>query len=93
MMQLMPATAVELGVTNPFDARQNIDGGARYLSRLLQRFSGDLKLALAAYNAGPGRVDGYGDVPPIPETMNYVSTILRSLSVPPPVRQKTAGGT
>lgn len=79
MMQLMPATAADLGVANPFDAEQNIDGGARYLSSLLQRFDGDLELALAAYNAGPRRVDDYRGVPPIPETVSYVSSILRQL--------------
>jgi soluble lytic murein transglycosylase-like protein len=79
MMQLMPATAADLGVANPFDAEENIDGGARYLSYLLQRFGGDLKLALAAYNAGPRRVDDHRGVPPIPETVSYVSSILRQL--------------
>jgi soluble lytic murein transglycosylase-like protein len=79
MMQLMPATAAELGVANPFDPQQNIDGGARYLSYLMERFGGDLRLALAAYNAGPRRVDDYRGVPPIPETVSYVSSILRQL--------------
>jgi soluble lytic murein transglycosylase-like protein len=79
MMQLMPGTAADLGVVNPFDAEENIDGGARYLSYLLQRFDGDLELALAAYNAGPRRVDDYRGVPPIPETVSYVSSILRQL--------------
>jgi soluble lytic murein transglycosylase-like protein len=79
MMQLMPATAAELGVANPFDPQENIDGGARYLSYLMERFGGDLRLALAAYNAGPRRVDDYRGVPPIPETVSYVSSILRQL--------------
>ena len=79
MMQLMPATAAGLGVANPFDPEENIAGGARYLSYLMQRFSGDLTLALAAYNAGPRRVDDYRGVPPIPETVSYVSSILRQL--------------
>lgn len=81
MMQLMPATAADLGVTNPFDAQENIDGGARYLGYLLERFGGDLRLALAAYNAGPSWVDNYRGVPPFPETMNYVSRILGRLPV------------
>lgn len=89
MMQLMPATAAELGVTNPFDPHQNIAGGARYLNYLLRRFGGDLKLALAAYNAGPTRVDGYGAVPPIPETISYVSSILRQLRAAPPTAATT----
>lgn len=84
MMQLMPATAADLGVANPFDPEENIDGGARYLSYLLQRFGGDLKLALAAYNAGPRRVDDHRGVPPIPETVSYVSSILRQLRLSAP---------
>jgi len=79
MMQLMPATAADLGVANPFDPEENIDGGARYLSYLMQRFGGDLRLALAAYNAGPRRVDDHRGVPPIPETVSYVSSILHQL--------------
>jgi soluble lytic murein transglycosylase-like protein len=79
MMQLMPATAADLGVVNPLDAEENIDGGARYLSYLLERFGGDLRLALAAYNAGPTSVENYRGVPPFPETVNYVSRILRRL--------------
>lgn len=89
MMQLMPATAADLGVSNPFDPEENIDGGARYLSYLMQRFGGDLKLALAAYNAGPRRVDDYRGVPPIPETLSYVSRVLRELQAASP---KTAAG-
>jgi soluble lytic murein transglycosylase-like protein len=84
MMQLMPATAADLGVTNPFDAKENIDGGARYLGYLLERFGGDLRLALAAYNAGPTRVDNYRGVPPFPETVDYVSRILRRLPAETP---------
>jgi soluble lytic murein transglycosylase-like protein len=95
MMQLMPATAADLGVTNPFDAKENIDGGARYLGYLLQRFGGDLRLALAAYNAGPTRVDDYRGVPPFPETVDYVSRILRRLpaETPKPASQPTPPGT
>jgi soluble lytic murein transglycosylase-like protein len=79
MMQLMPETADELKVTDPFDAEQNINAGARYLKQLMDRFHGDLKLALAAYNAGPARVDGAAAVPDIAETQDYVSQILKAL--------------
>jgi len=78
VMQLMPATAASLGVTNPFDPAQNIDAGARYFSQLLSQFGGDTSLALAAYNAGPGSVSKYGGIPPFAETQNYVSSILSS---------------
>ena len=79
LMQLMPATARELGVTDPFDVEQNIDGGARYLRQMLDRFDGDLKVALAAYNAGPGTVQRYdGDVP-YRETREYVRRVLAEM--------------
>jgi len=76
LMQLMPATARGLGVTNVYDPAQSIDAGTHYLRDQLDRFSGDVRLALAAYNAGPGAVASYGGVPPYPETQNYVSDVL-----------------
>ena len=75
LMQLMPATARYLGIHDVFDARQNIDGGARYLRTLLDTFHGDLDLTLAAYNAGPGAVAKYKGVPPYRETQAYVRSI------------------
>lgn len=90
LMQLMPETAAELGVGDPFDARQNIAGGARLLSQLLDKYRGDIALALAAYNAGPARVDRYQGLPPIPETLDYVSDILKKLRFDEP--DTTAGG-
>jgi soluble lytic murein transglycosylase-like protein len=74
LMQLMPGTAIRYGVTNIFDPKQNIEGGARYLRFLLARY-GDVKLALAGYNAGEGAVDKYGDIPPYAETKEYVRRI------------------
>ncbi|MCK9537859.1 lytic transglycosylase domain-containing protein [Dokdonella sp.] len=75
LMQLMPGTAGDLGVTDAFDVAQNIRGGARYLSQLLQSFNGDARLATAAYNAGPGAVQKYGGVPPYDETQVYVERV------------------
>ncbi|SFG24366.1 lytic transglycosylase domain-containing protein [Oribacterium sp. WCC10] len=79
IMQLMPATAKSLGVTDPFDPEQNIMGGAKLLASNLKEFGGDLKLALAAYNAGSGAVRKYGGVPPYEETQNYVKNIMGDL--------------
>jgi soluble lytic murein transglycosylase-like protein len=76
LMQLMPATAIRFGVKNIFDPRENVFGGAKYLRWLLDRFNGDVRLALAGYNAGEGAVEFYGlKIPPFMETQNYVRTI------------------
>ncbi len=75
LMQLMPDTAMDMGVGNPYDPEENIEGGVKYLKRLVDRF-GDIKLALAAYNAGPSVVKHYGSVPPYTETLLYVQDIL-----------------
>jgi len=76
LMQLMPATAEQFGVDDPFDPSSNLDAGARFLKELVSRYGGDISKALGAYNAGPARVDAAGGVPKIPETVDYVKQIL-----------------
>jgi soluble lytic murein transglycosylase-like protein len=87
LMQLMPATAATLGVQDPFDARENIEGGVRHLLAMMARFRGNLRLALAAYNAGEQAVIKHRGVPPYPETREYVRRILeRSVEVGKDIR-------
>jgi soluble lytic murein transglycosylase-like protein len=99
LMQLMPQTASQLGVQNAFDPRANVEGGTRYLRELLERYDFDLVKALAAYNAGPQRVEQYGGVPPYYETKAYVARIVRDFNkkklaaktASQPATQKTSG--
>jgi soluble lytic murein transglycosylase-like protein len=79
LMQLMPATAEQFGVSDPFDPKQNVEAGTKLLKQLLAKYGGDVSLTLSAYNAGSGRVDRDGGVPQIPETQKYVTDILGKL--------------
>jgi len=81
LMQLMPATAARMGVRDAFDPNENLNGGARYLQQLLGRYNNNLTLTLAAYNAGPERVEKYHGVPPFPETVSYVTRVLQNLNI------------
>ena len=96
LMQLMPGTALELGVENAFDVEENLRGGTAYLRSLLDRFSGDLTLALAGYNAGPGAVEKHRGVPPYRETTDYVRRVLAAYGTAPAAkssRRPAAAGT
>lgn len=83
LMQLMPETAARFGVRDPFDPAENVSAGAKLLGQLIDRYDGDLALALGAYNAGPSRVDALRTLPPFPETLDYVSSVLAALRRPP----------
>jgi soluble lytic murein transglycosylase-like protein len=96
LCQLMPGTAAALGCSNPLDPAQAVDAGAKYLSQQLKAFGGDVRKALAAYNAGPGAVQRYGGVPPYAETQNYVRSVMsfadQYRSNPSPAGGRASGG-
>jgi soluble lytic murein transglycosylase-like protein len=81
LMQIMPETADSLGLDDPFDPAKNVDAGARFLKMMLDRYQGDVPMALGAYNAGPARVDKAGGVPPIAETVQYITNVLGGMPV------------
>lgn len=91
LMQLMPDTAGQLGVEDPFDPRQNVEAGARFLKQLLEKYKGDLSLSLGAYNAGSSVVDQAAGVPKIAETQDYVNSIMKKIAEPRPVDTPPAG--
>jgi soluble lytic murein transglycosylase-like protein len=91
LMQLMPGTALQLGVPNAFDPQANVDGGTKYLRELLERYNFDLVKALAAYNAGPERVERFGGVPPYYETRAYVARIVKDFNKKKVAQQKAVG--
>jgi len=93
LMQLMPGTASQLGVPNTFDAQANVEGGTKYLRELLERYNFDLIKALAAYNAGPQRVEQFGGVPPYHETRAYVARIVRDFNKKKIAQEKAASAT
>jgi soluble lytic murein transglycosylase-like protein len=93
LMQLMPGTAMQLGVPNAFDAQANVDGGTKYLRELLERYNFDLVKALAAYNAGPHRVEQFGGVPPYYETKAYIARIVRDFNKKKIAQQRAAAAT
>ncbi|MCX6136601.1 MAG: transglycosylase SLT domain-containing protein [Ignavibacteriales bacterium] len=80
LMQLIDSTATAMGVSNVWDPRQNIDGGSKYLKKMMERFGGDIRLALASYNAGPGAVEKHGGIPPYKETQKYVKRVMDYLN-------------
>jgi soluble lytic murein transglycosylase-like protein len=89
-MQLMPGTASQLGVSNAFDPQANVEGGTKYLRELLEKYNFDLIKALAAYNAGPQRVQQFGGVPPYYETRSYVARVVRDFNKKKVAQEKMA---